>query len=95
MGSPQLDEHTHYYYELIFCELAQLVVDYLLHALQDLRYLRSLHKEGAGRRGRWIMNIIELITLFGFTLHCFRSLKQYLVLKYQSCHGDLRYLLLY
>ena len=43
MGSPQLDEHTHYYYELIFCELAQLVVDSLLHALQDLRYLWSLH----------------------------------------------------
>ncbi|KAJ0508978.1 hypothetical protein HanIR_Chr11g0523451 [Helianthus annuus] len=57
---------------------------------RTLGKLWSLHKEGAGRCGRWIMNIIELITLFGFTLHCFRYLKQYLVLKHQSCHGDLR-----
>ena len=37
--------HTITITELTFCELAQLVVDSLLHALQDLRYLRSLHKE--------------------------------------------------
>ena len=58
MGSPQLDEHTHYYYELIFCELAQLVVDYLLHALQDLRYIMELAQGGAGRCGIRIVNDI-------------------------------------
>ena len=34
---PHVTKQT-YYYELTYCELAQLVVDSLLHALQDLRY---------------------------------------------------------
>ena len=55
-GKPPLIEHTiglvaphvtkqTYNYELIYCELAQLVVDSLLHALQDLRYIWSLHRK--------------------------------------------------
>ena len=47
-----------YCYELTFCELAQLVVDYLLHALQDLRYIMELAQGGAGRCGIRIMNFI-------------------------------------
>ena len=54
-GKPPLDKLTHYSYELTFCELAQLVVDYLLHALQDLRYLWSLHKEEKVVVGKWIV----------------------------------------
>ena len=40
-----INEHTNYHYLLTFYELAQLVVDSLLHALQDLRYIWSLHRE--------------------------------------------------
>ena len=42
--------------ELTFCELAQLVVDSLLHALQDLRYNMELAHGGAGRCGQRIVN---------------------------------------
>ena len=43
--------------ELTFCELAQLVVDSLLHALQDLRYIWSLHREEQVivEHGSWIL----------------------------------------
>ena len=48
--------HTITITELTFCELAQLVVDSLLHALQDLRYIMELAQGGAGRCGQRIVN---------------------------------------
>ena len=60
-GKPPLDELTHHYYALTFCELAQLVVDPLLHALQVVRYM-ELAQGGAGRCGAWIM--ITLLNTF-------------------------------
>ena len=44
--------------ELTFCELAQLVVDSLLHALQDLRYIMELAQGGAGRCGIRIVDVM-------------------------------------
>ena len=41
--------------ELTFCELAQLVVDPLLHALQVVRYM-ELAQGGAVRCGAWIVD---------------------------------------
>ncbi|MFS7909717.1 hypothetical protein Hanom_Chr02g00097861 [Helianthus anomalus] len=41
------------HFRTIICELAQLVVDSLLHALQDLRYM-ELAQGGASRCGAWI-----------------------------------------
>ena len=45
-----------YYYELTYCELAQLVVDSLLHALQVVRYTWSLHWE-ARSLWTWIVGV--------------------------------------
>ena len=66
-----------YYYELTYCELAQLVVDSLLHALQVVRYTWSLHGEARSLWTRIVNALIKPydITYFfydGLLLICFR-----------------------
>ena len=66
-----------YYYELTYCELAQLVVDSLLHALQVVRYTWSLHREVRSLWTRIVIALIKHLTfhtllMIGLLLICFR-----------------------